>query len=114
LPEGSRRTAVCLTLRGFIEAYQEPAGGIEPFGAFLARYPELARSFSQSAQDRATLLARAASLVELAQAMARAAGDSGKQASTPEDGSAHHAEAVRPRIEGMALARVIPSGAPSR
>jgi hypothetical protein len=56
------------TLRGFIEAYQEPAGGMEPFGAFLARYPELARSFSQSAQDRATLLARAASLVELAQA----------------------------------------------
>jgi hypothetical protein len=56
------------TLRNFVDAYQERPSGPESFGAFLARYPQIARSFKQTSQDRATLLARAASLFELAKA----------------------------------------------
>jgi hypothetical protein len=56
------------TFRNFVEAYQGVPGGPESFGAFLARYPQIAQSFKQTAQDRATLLARAASIVELAKA----------------------------------------------
>ena len=56
------------TLRNFVDAYQGRPTGPESFGAFLARYPQIARSYEQTAQDRATLLARATSLVELAKA----------------------------------------------
>jgi hypothetical protein len=56
------------TLRNFVDAYQGRPSGPESFGAFLARYPQIARSYEQTAQDRATLLARAISLLELAKA----------------------------------------------
>jgi hypothetical protein len=54
------------TMRNFIEAYEGRDGGPESFKAFLDRYPPNAKSYKQTAQDCTTLLARAASLAELA------------------------------------------------
>lgn len=54
------------TLDNLIEAYDGRSGSAETFAAFLARYPEHARSYKQTAQDLALLRARAEELAQLA------------------------------------------------
>jgi predicted acylesterase/phospholipase RssA len=70
------------TLENFLEAYDGRPGGSEPFGAFLARYPQHARGFKQTVEDLALLRARAGDLAKLAR-------EWGTQHGVPEDKLPH-------------------------
>jgi predicted acylesterase/phospholipase RssA len=54
------------TLGNFLNAYASRLGGPESFSAFLARYPEQAKSYNQTIQDLTLLRAHASELAALA------------------------------------------------
>jgi hypothetical protein len=70
------------TLTNFVDSYRGTPNGPEPFEAFLARYPEHARSFRQTADRLKLLCGRAAKLAALGQAW-------GKELAIPADKLPH-------------------------